>query len=72
LLSVFLIIGQILGGSLAGGIVGSNLSDVTGYRYAYETFTVVAIVAAALTFALKSKHAERAGAIIDFDHTTQS
>ena len=60
LLSVFLIIGQILGGSLAGGIVGSNLSDVTGYRYAYETFTVVAIVAAALTFALKSKNAERA------------
>jgi EmrB/QacA subfamily drug resistance transporter len=60
LLSVFLIIGQILGGSLAGGIVGSNVSDVTGYRYAYETFTVVAILAAALTFALKSKNAERA------------
>ena len=60
LLSVFLIIGQILGGSLAGGIVGSHISDVSGYRDAYLTFTFVAIVAAALTFALKSKNAERA------------
>ena len=59
LLSVFLIIGQILGGSLAGGIVGSHQNDVMGYRDAYLTFTAVAIAAAALTVALKSKKAER-------------
>jgi MFS family permease len=58
LLSIFLIIGQILGGSLAGGIIGSNRSDVEGYRLAYIAFAAVAIFAAGLTAALMSKAAE--------------
>ena len=36
MLSVFLIIGQIFGGSLAGGIVGGRIDDVDGYRLAYD------------------------------------
>ena len=38
LLSVFLIIGQIFGGSLAGGAVGGRIDDVDAYRFAYEVF----------------------------------
>jgi EmrB/QacA subfamily drug resistance transporter len=59
LLSVFLIIGQILGGSLAGGVVGSHADPVAGFRAAYETFAAIALVAAAGTFLLKSHQAER-------------
>lgn len=58
LLSVFLIIGQIFGGSLAGGVIGSHAEVVGGFRAAYETFTLIAIVAALGTFALKPKAAE--------------
>jgi hypothetical protein len=54
-----LIIGQILGGSLAGGIVGAHALDVTGYRHAYEAFVIVALLAAAGTFALHSRTQER-------------
>lgn len=62
LLSVFLIIGQIFGASLAGGVVGSHHGDVVlGYRAAYATFAALAIVTALGTFALKSRKAERAG-----------
>jgi MFS family permease len=60
LLSIFLIIGQILGGSLAGGIIGAHAVDVAGYRTAYWSFTAIALLAAVLTFALKSKAAEKA------------
>jgi MFS family permease len=59
LLSIFLIIGQILGGSLAGGIVAAHAVDTEGYRTAYCAFTLIALLAAALTCALKSKTAER-------------
>jgi EmrB/QacA subfamily drug resistance transporter len=62
LLSIFLIIGQILGGSLAGGIIAAHSSEVAGYRTAYVAFTVIALVAAGLTLALKSKAAERRSA----------
>jgi EmrB/QacA subfamily drug resistance transporter len=58
LLSIFLIIGQILGGSLAGGIIGTRASDIEGYRFAYVAFAAIAGVAALLTLALKSKAAE--------------
>jgi MFS family permease len=58
LLSVFLIIGQIVGGSLAGGILGSALDDVAGYRAAYVTFAAVAVIAACGTTFLKSRSAE--------------
>jgi MFS family permease len=58
LLSIFLIIGQILGGSLAGGLIAAHRVDTEGYRSAYLAFTAIAIVAAVLTLALKSKAAE--------------
>jgi MFS family permease len=60
LLSVFLIIGQIVGGSLAGGIISAHRVDVDGYRAAYEAFAAVAVIAALLTLALKNRTAERA------------
>ncbi len=59
LLSVFLIIGQIFGASLAGGIVGANIDDVTGYRDAYLAFAGIALVAALGTLALLSRNRER-------------
>jgi EmrB/QacA subfamily drug resistance transporter len=59
LLSICLIIGQILGGSLAGGIVEKHAVDVDGYRTAYLAFTAIALAAAVLTLALQSKLAER-------------
>ena len=63
LLSVMLIIGQIIGGSLGGGVAGSHGADaVEGYRVAYLVFTVVAVAAALLTFALASREAERRAA----------
>jgi len=62
LLSVCLILGQILGGSLAGGVAGSQHDDVLGYRAAYEWFAAIAVVAALLTFTLHAKTRERAEA----------
>ena len=62
LLSVMLIIGQIVGGSLGGGVADSHGDPIAGYRVAYLVFTAVAVVAALLTFALASRSAERAGA----------
>jgi EmrB/QacA subfamily drug resistance transporter len=59
LLSIFLIIGQIFGGSLAGGVVGARIDDVAGYRSAYEIFVAVAVIAALGTLALASQADER-------------
>jgi len=59
LLSVFLIIGQIFGGSLAGGAIGARIDDVAAYRLAYEVFAAVAVVAAFGTFLLASRERER-------------
>ena len=61
LLSVCLILGQILGGSLAGGVIGSH-TGVDGYRAAYVWFAAIAVLAALLTIALHSKNRERAEA----------
>jgi EmrB/QacA subfamily drug resistance transporter len=61
LLSVCLIVGQILGGSLAGGVIGSH-RDIDGYHAAYLWFAAIAIIAVAVTFALHSKDRERAEA----------
>ncbi len=58
-LSVFLIIGQIFGGSLAGGAVGGRIDDVGGYRLAYELFAAIAVLAALVTLALASREDER-------------
>jgi hypothetical protein len=57
-----LILGQILGGSLAGGVIGSQGDPVTGYHIAYLWFTAIAVVAAFVTFGLHAKERERAEA----------
>jgi MFS family permease len=62
LLSIFLIIGQILGGSLAGGIVGAHEHDVAGYQHAYVAFALVALVTVVGTFGLHSRTQERLAA----------
>jgi len=62
LLSVCLILGQILGGSLAGGVIGSQSSAVEGYHVAYIWFTGIAILTAFVTFGLHAKTRERAEA----------
>jgi EmrB/QacA subfamily drug resistance transporter len=59
LLSVFLIIGQIVGSSLAGGIVGGDIDDVVGYRNAYLAFAAVAVVAVLFTALLAPRARER-------------
>ncbi len=60
ILSIFLIVGQIVGGSLGGGVAGSHGDPVHGYRVAYLVFTAIALLATALTGALASRTAERA------------
>jgi EmrB/QacA subfamily drug resistance transporter len=62
LLSVFLIIGQIVGGSLGGGVAGSHGDLVDGYRIAYLVFAGIALGALLLTTALSSHRAELARA----------
>ncbi|MBV8367738.1 MAG: MFS transporter [Candidatus Eremiobacteraeota bacterium] len=62
LLSVFLIIGQIVGGSLGGGVAGSHGTLVAGYRIAYLVFAGIALGALLLTAALSSHRAELARA----------
>ena len=62
LLSVFLILGQIVGGSLAGGLVGARIDDVAGYRIAYLVFSSIAVLAALATLALASRADERKSA----------
>jgi EmrB/QacA subfamily drug resistance transporter len=59
LLSIFLIIGQIVGGSLAGGAVGARIDDVDGYRQAYAIFACVAALTALGTLLLASREQER-------------
>jgi EmrB/QacA subfamily drug resistance transporter len=62
LLSVCLILGQILGGSLAGGVVGSQASTVEGYHIAYVWFAAIAVATAFVTLGLHAKERERAEA----------
>jgi EmrB/QacA subfamily drug resistance transporter len=62
LLSIMLIIGQIVGGSLGGGVAESHGGVVQGYRIAYLVFTGVAVLAVILTAALASRARERAAA----------
>jgi len=62
LLSIFLIMGQIVGGSLGGGVAGSHGDAVSGYRIAYLVFAGMALAATLLTAALASRTAELARA----------
>jgi MFS family permease len=59
LLSQCLIVGQIVGSSLAGGVIGMATSELTGYRHAYLAFCGVAFVAMILAATLKSRSGER-------------
>ena len=58
LLSQFLIIGQILGASIAGGIMGNALSDAAAYRNTYLAFAAIALVALLVTATLRSRRQE--------------
>lgn len=58
LLSQFLIIGQIVGGSLAGGIMGHALSDATAYRNTYLAFAAVALLALVIASTLANRQQE--------------
>jgi MFS family permease len=57
LLSIFLIIGQIVGAALVGGIAGSHSGEL-GYVHAYVTLSIIALVSIAVTTLLKSRAAE--------------
>ncbi|HEV3090956.1 MAG TPA: MFS transporter [Candidatus Cybelea sp.] len=59
LLSQALIVGQIVGSSLAGGLMGAARTEILGYRDAYLAFCAVAFVALILASTLKSRVAER-------------
>ncbi|MDQ6826592.1 MAG: MFS transporter [Candidatus Eremiobacteraeota bacterium] len=59
LLSQCLIIGQIVGGSLAGAIVRHQSNLVSGFRDSYEIFALFGVVGIAVTFTLKAAPAER-------------
>jgi|SRR5579884_68409 len=58
LLSQFLIIGQILGGSIAGGIMGSAYSDFAAYRNTYLAFAAIALIALLVTATLRPRRRE--------------
>ena len=58
MLSIMLIVGQIVGGSLGGGVASSHGDPANGYRVAYLVFAGIAVVAALLTLALASRRAE--------------
>ena len=63
LLSQCLIVGQILGSSLAGGLIGLASSEMLGYRHAYLAFCAVAFVALIVAASLKSRRDEDAQTI---------
>jgi EmrB/QacA subfamily drug resistance transporter len=58
LLSQFLIVGQILGGSIAGGIMTGAVSDESAYRWTYLTFAALALLALVVTLFLHNRRAE--------------
>jgi len=53
LLSIFLIVGQIVGGSLAGGLVGRDVANVPGYQNAFFAFSAIALAVFAGVFCLR-------------------
>jgi len=59
LISQCLIVGQILGSSLAGLFIGMSTSEFLGYRHAYLAFCAVAFIALILTATLQSRAQER-------------
>jgi EmrB/QacA subfamily drug resistance transporter len=63
LLSQFLIVGQILGGSIAGGIMTAAASDDSSYRWTYLTFAALALLALIVTLFLQPRRAELAATV---------
>jgi MFS family permease len=61
LLSQALIVGQILGSSMAGGFFDVAHSEIAGYRQAYLAFCAVAFVALILAATLKPRRDEQHG-----------
>jgi len=59
LLSQALIVGQIVGSSLAGGLFGLGTTEISGYRNAYLAFCGVAFLALLLAATLKPQRDER-------------
>lgn len=59
LLSQCLIVGQIFGSSIAGGLIGMARSELTGYRHAYLAFCGIAFVAIVIAASLKPRQGER-------------
>src|SRR5262249_61648873 len=62
LLSIFLIVGQIFGGSLAGGVVGTGISNPQAYRALYLAFAGIALLATCATSLLAPRSGARADA----------
>jgi MFS family permease len=62
LLSQALIVGQILGSAMAGGLMSAASSEIAGYRHAYLAFCAVAFVALVLASTLQSREREPAHA----------
>jgi MFS family permease len=59
LLSQSLIVGQILGSSLAGAVIGLSTSENLAYRNAYLAFCVAAFLALAIAATLNARDRER-------------
>jgi MFS family permease len=59
LLSQCLIVGQILGSSIAGGVIGMAANEIDGYRHAYLVFCAIAFAALVLAATLKPRGDER-------------
>jgi MFS family permease len=59
LLSQALIVGQILGSALAGGVIGLAKSELLGYRDAYLCFCGIALAALAIAATLDTRKRER-------------
>ncbi|MBV8490735.1 MAG: MFS transporter, partial [Candidatus Eremiobacteraeota bacterium] len=59
LLSQCLIVGQILGSSLAGALIGQATNEIVGYRHAYLGFCAVAFVAMLVAWTLRSRGHEK-------------
>lgn len=59
LLSQALIIGQLIGSALAGGVISASTIEIDGYRHAYLAFAAIAFVGVILASMLASRTAER-------------
>jgi MFS family permease len=60
LLSQCLIVGQILGSAMIGGVIGNTRSELGGYRFAYLAACAVALAALFLISTLQGRRSERA------------